>query len=114
MKNRALLFISIIIAIVLAAGCGQTIGVSRLSTRYPATFTYTQTLTRHQLDSVCVVEGINSDLSMWIRHTMKDFETGSSANQWLYITDRGGYTIYDLTQKAENEYVFSKREIKGK
>ena len=113
MRHKILSFISLIVVILFAVGCGQTRKISEMSSGSFPVYSYTQTLTKNQLDSICVVEGINSDLSRWIKGSLKDFESGTTANQWIYITNKNGFVIYDLTQR-ENFYILNKRIQKNK
>lgn len=75
---------------------------------YQVTVEYTQ----HQVDSMCVADGLPETFDDWIRRGYLDYETNTNIVRYMYIKDlNDNYEmIYIVTPRGEI-YVVSKRKV---
>ena len=51
----------------------------------PAMFGQTSMITKRQLDSVCVVDGLSVNLNNWLKSTYVDYETNKQIERYAFI-----------------------------
>ena len=75
---------------------------------YQVTVEYTQ----HQVDSMCVADGLPETFDDWIRRGYLDYETNTNIVRYMYIKDMNDNyeMIYIVTPRGEI-YVVSKRKV---
>ena len=66
----------------------------------------------HQVDSICGVERLPDDLSVWHGTTIYDYETNERINQYVFIKEynRKNEVIYTITVD-DSTYYFTKRVV---
>lgn len=102
--KRLLLFI---VTILLFVGCGVSNKVN--STR--SIFGYVKNIDCRQLDSICIVDGLNRDVTQWMKMQFYDYETSDIITEWLYVKDlTETYDVmYILREKGNCKYRITKR-----
>lgn len=83
--------------------------------RYSVTTFNMELRSFEEVDSVCRVERISSDLSTWGRLGLLDAASGDSIIQWFYVVDtskmRGLDAVYVLTSRGDSCFVFEGRRF---
>ena len=79
----------------------------------PAMFGRTDTINARQLDSVCVVDGLSTDLEKWLKMGFYDYETGKVVDRYAFIKTmaENEEMTYILTP-IDTLYILTKRYVK--
>lgn len=51
----------------------------------------------HNIDSVCQVDSLPTDVKDWLPHSLRDYESGKAIIQYMYIKDSIIYIRTDST-----------------
>lgn len=122
MKNKLFTLIVFVSLLFSLTGCGMLnkifhrqgnnenteVVVGTTQNMYQITVEYTQ----HQVDSMCVADGLPETFDDWIRRGYLDYETNTNIVRYMYIKDlNDNYEmIYIVTPRGEI-YVVSKRKV---
>ena len=122
MKNKLFTLIVFVSLLFSLTGCGMLnkifhgqgnnenteVVVGTTQNMYQITVEYTQ----HQVDSMCVADGLPETFDDWIRRGYLDYETNTNIVRYMYIKDlNDNYEmIYIITPRGEI-YVVSKRKV---
>ena len=122
MKNKLFTLIAFVSLLFSLTGCGMLnkifhrqgnnenteVVVGTTQNMYQITVEYTQ----HQVDSMCVADGLPETFDDWIRRGYLDYETNTNIVRYMYIKDlNDNYEmIYIVTPRGEI-YVVSKRKV---
>ena len=79
----------------------------------PGMYGQTMLINARQLDSVCVVDGLSTDLEKWLVMTFYDYETGEKIDRYAFvkIIGQGEELTYILTPR-DTLYEMTKRFVK--
>ena len=122
MKNKLFTLIVFVSLLFSLTGCGMLnkifhrqgnnenteVVVGTTQNMYQITVEYTQ----HQVDSMCVADGLPETFDDWIRRGYLDYETNTNIVRYMYIKDMNDNyeMIYIVTPRGEI-YVVSKRKV---
>ena len=122
MKNKLFTLIVFVSLLFSLTGCGMLnkifhrqgnnenteVVIGTTQNMYQITVEYTQ----HQVDSMCVADGLPETFDDWIRRGYLDYETNTNIVRYMYIKDlNDNYEmIYIITPRGEI-YVVSKRKV---
>lgn len=61
---------------------------------------YNMGITNHQLDSICLADGLSNDFEDWVNAYFIDYETADTVYKHTFIKsmDKNGETIYVVTE----------------
>lgn len=66
-------------------------------------------LTKSQFDSICNVEGLPSDLSLWMNNSMRDYETKEAMYRCIYIKRLDSLEVIYILDLDNEKYNITKR-----
>lgn len=70
---------------------------------------YELDFTKSQFDSVCKSEDLPTDLSLWLSHHMRDYETKEAMYRYMYIKRMDSLEVIYILDKDAEKYNLSKR-----
>lgn len=119
MKNKICNFFLILLIGLCAYGCGlfrkaqNGSGNGHTVIGTPAMFGRTDTINARQLDSVCVVDGLSTDLEKWLKMGFYDYETRKVVDRYAFIKTmaENEEMTYILTP-IDTLYILTKRYVK--
>lgn len=65
--------------------------------------------TKYQFDSICKVDEIPSDLSLWLNNHMRDYETKEAMYRYMYIKKMDSLEVIYILDLDGEKYNVSKR-----
>lgn len=70
---------------------------------------YELNYTEQQFDSVCVVDSLPNDLSLWLSVPMRDYEEKNPILKYMYIKRMDSLEVIYIIKKQNEKYNVSKR-----
>lgn len=115
MKSKFFKFIAVAVIGISVAGCGLFRKAGNGGNNGNETAMYGQTMTYNarQVDSMCVADGISSNLEDWMSMYYVDYETNEQINRYTFIKSmsESEEMVYILTPR-DTLYKVTKRYVK--
>lgn len=70
---------------------------------------YESNFTKEQFDSICNVDSLPSDLTLWLGNHLRDYETKNVMYRYMYIKRMDSLEVIYILDKDNNNYKISKR-----